>query len=141
MNNGFSHGGREFKLNKLDAMKQFHIVRRIGPILSELFPAMKEAAQLNADSKGQGAETNLEQIAKLATPVMMGLSKLSDEDSEIVLYGLLGAVEVKQAAGNWARVASGSLLMMQDLQLPDLLQLAGRSLMFNLGSFFLAAPR
>jgi hypothetical protein len=38
----FSIGTRNFKLGKLDAFKQFHIVRRIGPLLSELLPAMKD---------------------------------------------------------------------------------------------------
>ncbi len=72
---------------------------------------------------------------------MTGLSKLSDADAEFVLYGLLAAAEVQQQAGNWAQVSTGSMLMIQDLELPMLLQIAGRAFMFNLSGFFSALPR
>jgi hypothetical protein len=84
----FSIGGRDFKVRKIDAIKQFHIVRRISPILAELLPAMKGMQE----SKDQD---QMDQIAKFLTPIMDGLSKLSDADSEIVLYGLLNAAEIK----------------------------------------------
>lgn len=37
----FKIGDREFKLNKIDAFKQFHLVRRVGPLLADLLPAMQ----------------------------------------------------------------------------------------------------
>jgi hypothetical protein len=58
----------------------------------------------------------------------------------LVLFGLLASVEVQQAAGNWARVSSNSMLMIQDIELPILLQIAGRAFMFNLAGFFGALP-
>ena len=134
----FSIGGRQFKLNKIDAFKQFHIVRRIGPILSDLLPALKDAKG-SADKMSEDAK--LDALAKIATPVMSGLSRLSDADSELVLYGLLASVEMQQDSGNWARVCNGTMLMMQDLELPVLLQIAGRAFIFNLSSFFAGLPQ
>jgi len=135
----FSFGGRQFKLSKIDAFKQFHIVRRIGPILSELLPAMKGMSQLkNFDELPE--EKKLEHIAQFATPIMVGLSRLSDADSELVLYGLLSAVEMLHPAGGWSRVSTGSMLMIQDLELPALLQIAGRAFMYNLSGFFAGLP-
>lgn len=135
----FTIGGREFKLGKIDAFKQFHIVRRIGPILSDLLPSMKGARGLkNIDALSEDAK--LDQIAKFVTPIMNGLSKLSDADAEMVLFGLLASVEVKQPTGNWAKVATPSMLMMQDMELPILLQIAGQAFMFNLSGFFGALP-
>lgn len=135
----FDIGGRHFKLNKIDAVKQFHIVRRIGPILSDLLPALKDGKNL-VDPK-LTEEQKFDAMAKLITPVMNGLSKLKDEDADLVLYGLLSSVEVQQPTGNWARVANNSMLMMQDLELPALLNAAGRAFVFNLSSFFTALPQ
>lgn len=138
----FEIGGRKFKLLKIDAFKQFHIIRRLGPVLSDLLPAMKGVNPKVLETMSE--EEKLDRIAKFVTPIMTGLSKLSDEDSDLVLFGLLHAVEVQQVAGNWARVASGStppMLMIQDMDLPVLLQLAGRAFIFNLSGFFTALPR
>ncbi len=135
----FSIGGRDFKLCKIDAFKQFHIVRRIGPLLSDLLPAMKDAEKLkNLDALSESEK--LDQIAKFAGPIMNGLSKLPDADADLVLFGLLASVEVKQAAGNWTKIASNSMLMIQDMELPVLLQLAGRAFLFNLSGFFGVLP-
>lgn len=135
----FVVGGREFKLCKIDAFKQFHVVRRIGPILSDLVPALKDAKKLQ--DKTLTEDEKLDAIGKLVSPIMEGLSKLSDADAEMVMFNLLQAVEMKQSAGNWIRVSTGSMLMVQDLELPAMLQLAGRAFVFNLSGFFSALPQ
>lgn len=135
----FEIGGRKFKLCKINAFKQFHIVRRIGPLLSDLLPAMKDASRIKSlDALSESDK--LEHFAKIASPIMTGLSKLSDADADLVLFGLLASVEVQQAQGNWAMVASNNMLMIQDLELPVLLQLAGRAFAYNLSGFFGALP-
>lgn len=140
MERDFDYGGKKFKLNKIDPFKQFHIVRRIGPILSDILPAMKDAQRFQEVEKmSQGQQ--LEMISKFASPIMNGLSKLSDADAELVLLGLLQAVEMQQAAGNWARIATSTLLMFQDLELPAMLHLASRAFMYNLANFFAGLPQ
>lgn len=136
----FTVGGREFKLSKLDAFKQFHIVRRMGPLLADLLPALKSAGQLK-QIDGMSESEKLEQFAQFAAPFMKGLSKLSDSDADLVLFGLLSCAEMKQATGGWAKVATPSMLMIQDLELPALMTIAGRAFMFNLSGFFSALPR
>lgn len=136
----FEFGGRKFKLCKIDAFKQFHIVRRIGPLLADLLPAMSSMGAGVKNFEALSETEKFDQLAKFAGPLMTGLSKLSDADADLVLFGLLHAVEVQQAAGNWARVSTGSMLMIQDMELPVLLQLAGRAFMFNLSGFFAALP-
>lgn len=134
----FEIGTRKFKLNKIDAFKQFHIARRIAPILADLLPAMKDIQKVQ---KGELSETEkLDEFVKIAAPLMNGLSKLSDEDANRILFGLLASVEVQQQTGNWAKIANGESLMMQDLELPILLQVAGRAFAFNLSGFFAALP-
>jgi hypothetical protein len=136
----FTAGGREFKLSKIDPFKQFHIVRRLGPILGDIIPV---AQKIKSTLSGTETEDQkFETIAQIAQPILNGLSKLSDEDANKVLLGLLSAVEVKQApAGNWARIARDENLMIQDVDLPVLLQAAGRAFAFNLAGFFAIAPQ
>lgn len=142
----FEVGGRAYKLSKLDAFKQFHIARRIGPILADLLPALKSAnvgkftdeKQLSSLSENE----KMDLIAPFVGPIMTGLSKLSEEDADAVLYGLLAAVEIQQLpAKNWARMVVKEQLMIQDLDLPTMMQIAGRSFMYNLAGFFAAAPQ
>lgn len=139
MEKNFEFGGRKFQLSKIDALKQFHIVRRVGPILSDLLPAMKDIGKLQKSDISEGEK--LDNIAKFVTPIMEGLSKLSDADSELVLHNLLQSVEMQQVSGNWIRVSNGTLFVVQDLELPALLNLAGRAFMFNLAGFFAGLPQ
>lgn len=135
MENSFELNGRKFKIGKLDAFRQFHIVRRIGPLLADVIPAMAEITAAKVDDLSEAEK--LEVFGKIAQPIMKGLSKLSDTDADYVLYRLLSCVEVEQKEFNsWARIATDSGLMIQDLDLPVLLQAAGRAFMFNLSGFF-----
>lgn len=138
MDKDFSVGKRQFKLGKINALKQFHIVRRMAPILAELAPNLKGMAKLNTADEDQ-----MDAAAKFLAPIMTGISKLSDKDSEIVLFGLLESVEMKQEehGGNWARVARDGQLLFEDLDLGLLMQVAGRAFMYNLSGFFAALPQ
>ncbi len=142
MGNDFKVGNKEFKLSKIDAFKQFHIVRRIVPILNDLLPAMGAISKSMKGMEGKSEDEKLEQFAKIGKPVMDGLSKLSDEDANYVLFGLLASVEVKQAEhGNYAFIVRNGTLMFPDLDLPTLLQAAGRAFAFNMSGFFSALPQ
>ena len=138
----FEIGDKKFKLSKIDAFKQFHIVRRLGPVLGEIIPIAQKLKGLNVKDSELSEDQKLDAFAQLITPIMNGLSKLSDDDANLVLKGLLSAVEIHQPQFNtWARVASGDTLMIQDLSLPLMLQIAGRAFAFNLADFFIIAPQ
>lgn len=138
MENKFSIGGKEFSLSKLDAFKQFHIVRRVGPILTQLLPHLNALSKLKEDPSDPD---KLAQLAALATPILDGLSKLSDADADYVLHNLLASVQVKQAHGNWATIYANGGMMINDLELPVLMQCAGRAFAYNLAGFFAALPQ
>lgn len=128
----FEIGSRKFKLNKLDPFKQFHILRRLTPILSDLIPV--------AQKLSNGSSTPEQQFESLV-PIMNGISKLSDEDANRVLFGLLSSVEMQQSHGNWAKLSSDTQLMFQDIELPVLMQCAGRAFGFNLKGFLDGLPQ
>lgn len=128
--------GRKFKFGKIDAIKQFHVARRVTPILGDALPAMKKMKSLG-DFDKLPEDEKFEKITQVITPFINGMSKLSDSDAELVLFSLLSCVEVYQDDfKTWSKVASDKMIMMQDLDLPTLLQAAGRSFMHNLSDFF-----
>lgn len=130
----FQIGERNFKLNKIDVFKQFHIARRLSPIMGDI---MAVAPKIKGLDENMPEDKKLEAIALLAKPVMDGFSKLSDVDANFVLLGLCSAVEVHQpTSNNWARVAREDSLMFGDIELPSLLQVAARSFMYNVSGFF-----
>ncbi len=137
----FEINGKKFKLNKIDAFKQFHIVRRIAPILADLIPAMKGMASAQKNLVSASEDEKFEVFAGLAAPLLNGLSKLSDTDANLVLHGLLASVEMSQEPAGWARISNGEMLMFQSLELPTLLQIAGRAFMFNMTGFFALMPQ
>lgn len=137
--NEFEAGGRRFKLGKINVIKQFHVTRKIMPLLGNALPAMKEIAGLEKSGGIDVLNDNekLDKIAKVLTPFIEGIGKLPDDEAEKVLISLLSSVEVFQAEHKvWAKVANDKMIMMQDLALPVLLQAAGRAFMFNLSGFF-----
>lgn len=138
MDNNFEISGKKFKVSKINVMKQYHVVRRIAPILGEMIPSIKSIAK---KSENLSQEEMLDQAAEILTPIMNGLSKLSDKDSDFVLFTLLSAVEVQQEAGNWARLVQNDSLMFDTFELPILLQAAGRSFVFNMSGFFAVLQR
>lgn len=140
MDNSFEIGSKKFKVSKINAMKQFHVVRRMAPILGELAPHLKTFAKFK-DVEKMDEESQFEAIGALLKPVMDGFSKLSDKDSELVLCSLLESIEIQQEQGNWAKVARDGQIMFDTLELPVLLQAAGRAFIFNLSGFFAVLPQ
>lgn len=138
----FQIGELSFKLRKIDAIKQFQIARRVAPLLSEIVPVMAKLSKAEKNMDSLSEEQKLEQFTLIAQPVLKGISNLSDEDSDKLLYGLLSAVEMQQkSSGNWAMISNGNQLMFQDLDLAVLLQAAGRAFMYNMSGFFGALQR
>lgn len=136
----FKVGSYEFKLSKIDAFKQFHIVRRLSPILGDLAPHMNAISKLS-QKNGKSEAEKFDELAGLLKPILDGIAKLSDADANLVLFGLLSGVEIKQSTGHWAYVVRDSVLMFNDLDLPTLLAAAGKSLAYNLSGFFAVLPQ
>jgi hypothetical protein len=136
----FKIGAREFKLLKIDTFKQWHIARRLGPIIGDIIPVAQRLKPV-FEQQGISETEKFEAVAKLFQPIMNGLSKLSDADSDFILLGLCSSVEMKNS-GVWSRVVHEKAgLMFQDLELPELLQIAGRAFQFNLAGFFKSNPQ
>ena len=117
--------GHTYRVGKLDARAQFHIVRRLAPVLGELAPAL------------QGGKGGLDALPPIATAV----AKLSDADADYCIFGLLKVVSRKQPNGlGWGPVSTDNLLMYDDIGMPQMLKLAWEVLSFNMSGFFAALP-
>ena len=80
--------GGEYKIGKLSAFQQFHVSRKIAPILPTLIPIFLRMAK----TPGGGLE-KLPDLADVLTPFAEGIAQMSNEDSEFVLSTCLGAVK------------------------------------------------
>lgn len=85
MDNHFELGGREFSIRKLDAFAQYHIVRRLDPVLSELLPVLPKVQEAVLKDSASEKE-KFEEAIKLLAPLFEGFAKLSDADADKVLH-------------------------------------------------------
>lgn len=120
----FEQNGHEYRVGKLNAREQFHIVRRLAPVFGELVPALQGGSQFDA------------------IPAMTrAIAGLSDEDADYCLFGLLKVVTRKQGQGmGYAPVSTGNAIMYDDVDMVGMLQLAWQSLQHNMAGFFTALP-
>lgn len=127
--------GLQVKVSRIPAIKQYHIVRRLAPIMADLVPlATKFQGMSDDDLKKDQSEA--------IAPILNGIGKMSDKDSEYVLFSLLEACEIHQKEfGSWAKVVQGGVLQFQDLPLPTLFQVAAQAFRVNLTGFFAALPQ
>lgn len=103
--------GVTYQLATLDAMTQFHVMRRIMPIVGVISgdDAMERAFR--------------------------ALGELSDEDSEYVLNKCLTGC-MRKNGDNWAKVYVNGRLMFEDIGLPGMLRLAVATLKEPIAGFF-----
>jgi hypothetical protein len=112
-------GEHEYTIGVLSAMQQLMVVRKLGPALPVI--------------EGITAERNSGKDTQVLSILM--LSKLSDEDAQIVVNTCLGVVARKQGM-EWAPIMRNGTLMFMDLVLEDMLRLVEAVIMENLGNFF-----
>lgn len=118
----------EYATGKLDAFKQFHVARRLAPVLLALGGA---AAGMMKVIAGAGDE----EAMKAMSPMAEVLANMSDADSEYVLHTCL-AVAQRQSGAGWANVfIPGAGLAFQDIDLSAMIQIAVATLRENLGNF------
>lgn len=114
--------GQTYQIGAMSTMSQLKVARRLGPALPIL--------------QGLTAEANQGKDPTLLTVLM--LSKLSDEDTDVVMYECLASVARRQESG-WASVYVKGALMFSDMDLRTLLLLTTQVIQENLGDFFRTA--
>lgn len=135
--NEFEIDGVNYRALKLSAFQQFHVSRRIAPLIPPLIPiGMRMAKEL----KGDGKEVNdFLNLPELIQPFANALGEMSDEAGEYVIATCLSAIRRQDpATGLWAPVWSPAAKtpLFDDLNdLGKMIPLVVRVIQASLGNF------
>lgn len=128
--------GHTYRIGKIDAMRQWHMVRRIAPALIGVLGM----ANLRAAAKDE--EMDVRELIDRIEPFLEALSKMSDEDNDYVIDTCLSVVE--RNVGNdrgWIKIGTSGQLQYDDIDLLVILRLTFEAGRENLLGFFAALRR
>lgn len=132
--------GVEYTFGRIPAMTQFHLTRRLAPVITRMSTVDFAALQQSRPSADGQEPSTLGRILDLMQPIADALHQLSDADCEYVVNACMSHVKRRQGdvfVSVWNKASNSP--MFNDIDLPLMLQLTVRSLMENL-SGFLPAP-
>lgn len=141
-------GGSEYRFGRMNAMKQFHVMRRLAPVATRM-SEIDFAALLPRQDGPTSAEPSADETVpadqgptllsklNLMQPLADALSKLSDADCEYIIGCCMDVVTRRQGP-TWVRIwnSASARPMFDDIDLPVLMSLTVRTLMENLSNFF-----
>jgi hypothetical protein len=116
--------GNVYRIGRMDARKQFHVSRRLAPLLAGL---------------GGAIAGKKEDIASTFQPIAEALAQMSDEDTDYILDNCLAVVSRQQGNQFAPVMARGGNMMFEDIDLPTMMQLTITVIRENLGGFFPAS--
>ncbi|WP_079218932.1 phage tail assembly chaperone [Herbaspirillum robiniae] len=124
-------GENAYSIGKMSAMKQFHVSRRIAPLIPKLIPLftrVKAAGGVNVD--------DLDGLAEVLQPFADSLAEMNDADAEYVMGACMAVVQRKNEYG-WTAAwnEQAKMPMFQDIDLGVMLPLTVRCIVANLGPF------
>ncbi len=99
----FEQGGAKYRIKKLNAIEQWHLNRKIAPLLPPLIPVFLKIAR----TKG-GLTGDIEGVASFLGPFAEGIAGMSDEASEYVINTCLSAIQREVTANVWSPVWSAA---------------------------------
>ena len=139
-------GGNTYRINSMPAMTQFHVMRKLGPVLPNIVPVLAQAAatlpQGDSQEAGSAMATvdGVAAIAMAAQPLLDGLASMADADAEYVINHCLSAVMRRDAGGkSWSAVHRDGVTMFDDIDLMASMHLVWAVLRENYTGFFRAA--
>lgn len=122
-------GAAKYRTGKLDVFRQFHLTRKLLPLMSGVASTYASGGSLNIGDPG---------FWRALGPVAQAIADMSTEDSEWVLKTCLSACSMFNGR-NWVPVmTTDGYLMFENIDMPTMLQLCSSVLEDNLGSFFTA---
>lgn len=139
-------GDEEFQIAGIDAIKQFHIVRRLGPGIITLVPLLElipqfvgllteETPSLDEEARALMYKKLREALREALPSVADAFAHLSDEDANYVINNCLDYTWRKQEKG-WAKVRANGQIMFADLTMPTIMRLVFEVVKANLSDVF-----
>ena len=126
----FELNGNKYRMGKMDAFKQFHVSRKIAPIIPTLVPVF---VRLSKDKK---LTDDLGAFSELLGPFAEGIASMSNDDSEYIIATCLAVVS-RESNGNWAAVwnKGANSCMFDDMDLGVMMQIVIKVVQDSLGPF------
>ena len=126
----FEEGGNAYRVGKLNAFQQFHLSRRVAPLVPKLVPLVVKMAREG------GLKDDIAGTAELMQPFADALGGMADADAEYILSTCLSVVQ-RDTGGTWAAVwnAQARSCMFDDIDLGLMFRLSFRVLQDSLGPF------
>lgn len=135
----FTIEGQEYLSGKLNVMQQFHVSRKLMPVLGSAASIARSMAPKAIGADGEPDEQASEVALVAAIPMIAeAIAKLTDADCDFVIFTCMSVVQRKvQQSGSWAAVTSQSArrFMYDDITLPAMMQIVWHVLQENIGNF------
>jgi len=126
----FELAGKNYRADKLNAFAQFHVSRKIAPLLPALIPVFVQI------QKAGGIGQDLGALADAITAPAEAIANMQDDTAEYVLATCLSAVKRKQGevwAPIWSESARG--MMFDDIDAGLMTIIAIRVIQDSIGPF------
>lgn len=136
----FEVGGQTYRTTKMNTFVQFHLARRVAPLMIPIAARLGEGGDLRQALAGSDGEP----MMQFAVPIIEAIGTMSDTDAENIIFPCLAVVQ-RRTGPAWSGVLAGGglgaqAMMFDDISLPDMLQLVWKVLEVNLQAFFHAVP-
>ena len=127
MNNELEVDGKLYHIGKLNALQQFHVSRRLAPVLAAVGITLQSLAQAKAGKQGD--------FTAAIGPAADVMAKMTDEEANYILFTCLSVVGRKDGDRRMMVCTRDGLMQYQDMDMPVMLRLVVAVLMENLGNF------
>lgn len=138
-------GDHTYRVGRLDAMRQLHVVRRVAPILTKTGVSLAAAtsgftlAKVGAAEDKDAPQDESTLMITVMDAAMKVVAEMTDEDFEYVVKSCLSVVS-RFDSDKWVPVMTKQGFQYQDMDMPSIVRLVVEVLKENLGGFFLRPP-
>lgn len=139
----FTVGGHEYRSDPIDALTQFHVSRRLSPVVLALAPLI--GLGTTVEELTSVITTDIGNNLRILQPAIDAVAKMPDDDVNYVILKTMARVHrgVKNpntgSIDSWTPVWNSAVGMLQyeDIGMVEMIQIVWIVLRENLGSFFL----
>ena len=131
----FSVNGQNYRSAKIDAMRQFHLSRKLAPIIPTLIPVFLQLAESRKGSD-KPLSDDLSSLSGLLEPFAEGIASMSDEHAEYILGTCMSVVQ-RQQGTTWMAVWNNGqkVCMFDDIDAGSMIQIGFQVIRESLGPF------
>lgn len=126
----FQVGDHNYRCRRMDAKTQFHVIRRVLPLLSKFMSS--NASIMDSPNANNAAEI-----------IMGSLNKIASNDYDFIINNCLLSVEREEAPGSYQRIMTPDGHFMYEeinYDLVSMMKIVFEVLKFNFSDFFTALP-